>query len=100
MVDFSRIYVMTSEYGAASQLEKIDMLDYADLVVLNKYDQAVALKTRCATFVNNGNAIASAILQGRTDEATPVYPTIASQFNDPGISWMFVRTMSPPRATR
>ncbi len=38
MVNFS-VYVMTSEYGAASQLEKIDMLDFAELVVLNKYDK-------------------------------------------------------------
>ena len=38
MVDYS-VYVMTSEYGAASQLEKIDMLDFADLIVLNKYDK-------------------------------------------------------------
>jgi len=41
MVDFS-VYVMTSEYGAASQLEKIDMLDFADLIILNKYDKRVA----------------------------------------------------------
>jgi len=86
MVDFS-VYVMTSEYGAASQLEKIDMLDFADLIVLNKYDKRGAedaLRDIRKQWKRNHVAF------GTADEDVPVYPTIASQFNDPGISWMFV----------
>ena len=80
------IYVMTSEYGAASQLEKIDMLDYAEIIVLNKYDRRGAQ-----------DALRDVRKQWRRnhvnfeiqDEDIPVFPTIASQFNDPGLSWMF-----------
>ncbi|MFT5499987.1 MAG: methylmalonyl-CoA mutase [Woeseiaceae bacterium] len=85
MVDFS-VYVMTSEYGAASQLEKIDMLDFADLIVLNKYDKRGAedaLRDIRKQWKRNHLKFQEA------DEDTPVYPSIASQFNDPGISWMF-----------
>jgi methylmalonyl-CoA mutase len=85
MVDFS-VYVMTSDYGAASQLEKIDMLDYADLVVLNKYDKRGAedaLRDIRKQWKRNRMAF------DMPDDDVPVYPTIASQFNDPGISWMF-----------
>jgi len=86
LVDYS-VYVMTSEYGAASQLEKIDMLDFADLIVLNKYDKRGAedaLRDIRKQWKRNHTAFDTA------DEDIPVYPTIASQFNDPGISWMFV----------
>ncbi|MEN7343239.1 MAG: methylmalonyl-CoA mutase family protein [Pseudomonadota bacterium] len=87
LVDFS-MYVMTSDYGAASQLEKIDMLDFADLVVLNKYDKRGA-----------EDALRDIRKQWRRnrlqfhadDDAVPVYPTIASQFNDPGLTFMFAR---------
>jgi len=85
LVDFS-VYVMTSEYGAASQLEKIDMLDFADLIVLNKYDKRGAedaLRDIRKQWKRNHVEFHVA------DEDTPVYPTIASQFNDPGITWMF-----------
>jgi methylmalonyl-CoA mutase len=85
LVDFS-VYVMTSEYGAPSQLEKIDMLDFADLIVLNKYDKRGAedaLRDIRKQWKRNHTAFDTA------DEDIPVYPTIASQFNDPGISWMF-----------
>ncbi len=85
MVDFS-IYVMTSEYGAASQLEKIDMLDFADMIVLNKYDKRGAedaLRDVRKQWKRNHVAFDVA------DDDIPVFPTIASQFNDPGISWMF-----------
>ena len=85
MVDFS-VYVMTSDYGAASQLEKIDMLDFADLVVLNKYDKRGAedaLRDIRKQWKRNHLAFDT------PDDDVPVYPTIASQFNDPGVSWMF-----------
>ncbi len=85
MVDYS-VYVMTSDYGAASQLEKIDMLDFADLIVLNKYDKRGAedaLRDIRKQWKRNHVQFETA------DEDIPVYPTIASQFNDPGISWMF-----------
>ncbi|MGI9238282.1 MAG: methylmalonyl-CoA mutase family protein [Woeseiaceae bacterium] len=85
MVDFS-VYVMTSEYGAASQLEKIDMLDFADLIVLNKYDKRGAEDAlRDVRKQWKRNHVAFSV----SDDDVPVYPTIASQFNDPGISWMF-----------
>ena len=85
LVDFP-MYVMTSDFGAPSQLEKIDMLDYAELVVLNKYDKRGAedaLRDVRKQWKRNRVAFSMA------DEDVPVYPTIASQFNDPGISWMF-----------
>jgi len=86
LVDFP-MYVMTSDYGAASQLEKIDMIDYAELIVLNKYDKRGAedaLRDVRKQWKRNRTAFKTA------DADVPVYPTIASQFNDPGISWMFV----------
>jgi methylmalonyl-CoA mutase len=85
MVDYS-VYVMTSEYGAASQLEKIDMLDFADLIVLNKYDKRGAedaLRDVRKQWKRNHVAFET------PDDEVPVFPTIASQFNDPGVSWMF-----------
>ena len=85
MVDFS-VYVMTSDFGAQSQLEKIDMLDYAELVVLNKFDKRAAedaLRDVRKQWKRNHLAF------NARDDEIPVYPTIASQFNDPGISWMF-----------
>ncbi len=86
LVDFP-MYVMTSDFGAPSQLEKIDMLDYAELVVLNKFDKRGAedaLRDVRKQWKRNRTAFSM------KDEDVPVYPTIASQFNDPGISWMFV----------
>ena len=85
MVDFS-VYVMTSDYGAASQLEKIDMVDFADLIVLNKYDKRGAEDAlRDVRKQWKRNYLKFKV----SDEDVPVYPTIASQFNDPGVSWMF-----------
>ncbi len=86
LVDFP-MYVMTSDFGAPSQLEKIDMLDYAELVVLNKFDKRGAedaLRDVRKQWKRNRQAFTL------KDEDVPVYPTIASQFNDPGVSWMFV----------
>jgi len=85
LVDFP-MYVMTSDYGAASQLEKIDMIDYAELIVLNKYDKRGAedaLRDVRKQWKRNRVAFQT------PDAEVPVYPTIASQFNDPGVSWMF-----------
>lgn len=90
LVDLS-IYVMTSEYGAATQLEKIDMLDLADLVVLNKYEKRGAedaLRDICKQVKRNRGWFSKA------DEELPVYPTIASQFNDKGTNRLFAAMMS------
>ena len=84
-VDLS-LYVMTPEYGAASQLEKINMLDYADIVVLNKFDKAGALDAlhdvKRQYKRNHG-------LWTAKDEDLPVVGTIAAQFNDTGINELF-----------
>ncbi|MHB8571315.1 MAG: methylmalonyl-CoA mutase family protein, partial [Metallibacterium sp.] len=86
LVDFPA-YVMTSDYGAASQLEKIDMLDFAELIVLNKFDRRGAEDAlRDVRKQWKRNRVKFQL----KDEEVPVYPTIASQFNDPGVTWMFV----------
>lgn len=85
LVDFS-VYVMTGDYGAASQLEKIDMIDYADLVILNKYDKRGsedALRDIKKQWRRNHKDFS------RSEDEIPVYPAIASQFNDPGVTWAF-----------
>ncbi|HWF56227.1 MAG TPA: methylmalonyl-CoA mutase family protein [Solirubrobacteraceae bacterium] len=82
------VYVMTSEFGAASQLEKIDMLDLAEIVVINKFDKRGAqdaLRDVRKQWKRNHVAFDTG------DDAIPVYPTIASMFNDPGLWWMFVK---------
>jgi isobutyryl-CoA mutase len=81
------VYVMTSEFGAASQLEKIDMLDLAEIVVINKFDKQGApdaLRDVRKQWRRNRAAFELA------EDEVPVYPTIASQFADPGVTWMFV----------
>jgi isobutyryl-CoA mutase len=86
LVDLS-MYVMTSEFGAASQLEKIDMLDLADIVVINKFDKGGAedaLRDVRKQWRRNHGAFDT------SGDELPVYPTVASQFDDPGLSWMFV----------
>ncbi len=75
------LYVMTPDYGAPSQLEKIDMLDFADLIVLNKCDRrgaADALRDVRKQWCRNRNR------PGAAAEEIPVYPTIARNWNDPG----------------
>lgn len=80
------IYVMTSEYGAATQLEKINMLDLAEMVVLNKFEKKGSLDAlrdvRKQMKRNRGAWDAKA-------EQMPVYPTIAAQFNDKGVNRLF-----------
>jgi methylmalonyl-CoA mutase len=85
LVDVS-VYVMTSEFGAPSQLEKIDMLDFADLIVLNKFEKRGAedaLRDVRKQVARNRK------LFGVPPEQLPVYPTIASQFNDAGVNTLF-----------
>ncbi|MCB9364954.1 MAG: methylmalonyl-CoA mutase family protein [Flavobacteriales bacterium] len=80
------LYVMTPEFGAATQLEKIDMLDFADVVALNKFDKRGALdaiRDVKKQYKRNHNAFDMA------DEDVPVYGTIASQFNDPGMNSLY-----------
>jgi len=86
LVDLS-LYVMTGEYGAASQLEKIDMLDYADFIVLNKSEKRGAedsLRDVRKQWRRNHPERAQL-----PDVQLPVFPTIASRFNDPGVNRLF-----------
>jgi methylmalonyl-CoA mutase len=77
------VYVMTPEYGAPTQLEKIDMLDHAALVILNKFERKGAedaLRDVRKQLKRNHE------LFHESDESLPVFGTIASQFNDPGVT--------------
>jgi len=80
------VYVMTPEFGAPTQLEKIDMLEYADLVVLNKFDRKGA---QDALFAVRKQYQRNFKRFGEPLEAMPVFPTLASQFNDPGVNRFF-----------
>jgi methylmalonyl-CoA mutase len=80
------VYVMTSEYGAPSQLEKIDMIDYADMVVINKFDRA---GSEDALRDVRKQLRRSRGLAGTPDDGLPVYGTIASRFNDAGTNALF-----------
>lgn len=80
------LYVMTPEYGAATQLEKIDMLDFADVIALNKFDKRGALdalRDVKKQFQRNHG-----LWSAKVDDM-PVYGTIASQFNDPGMNSLY-----------
>ena len=80
------LYVMTPEFGAATQLEKIDMLDFADVVALNKFDKRGALDAlRDVKKQYKRNHM----LFEASDDDIPVYGTIASQFNDPGMNQLY-----------
>jgi methylmalonyl-CoA mutase len=80
------LYVMTPEYGAASQLEKINMLDYADVICINKFDKAGALDALAD--VRKQYKRNHALWQEK-DDALPVIGTIASKFNDDGVNHLF-----------
>ena len=85
------LYIMTPEFGAATQLEKIDMLDFADVVAINKFDKRGALdalRDVRKQYKRNHN------LWDADDESLPVAGTIASQFNDPGTNRLYVKLIS------
>jgi methylmalonyl-CoA mutase len=89
IVDFSdlAVYVMTPEYGAATQLEKIDMLDFADLVAINKADKEGARDAlRDVRKQWKRNRLAFTV----DDEELPVHLTVASDFNDPGTNRFYL----------
>ncbi|MBB5509495.1 methylmalonyl-CoA mutase [Paraburkholderia sp. JPY681] len=82
------LYVMTPEFGAASQLEKIDMLDFASFVAINKFDRKGAQDAL--------RDVAKQVQRNRADFATspdamPVFGTIASRFNDDGVTALYLR---------
>ncbi|NCG30718.1 MAG: methylmalonyl-CoA mutase, partial [Bacteroidetes bacterium] len=84
------LYVMTPEFGAATQLEKIDMLDFADIVAVNKFDKRGSLdavRDVKKQYKRNHQ------LWDTSDEEIPVYGTIASQFNDPGTNTLYKAIM-------
>ena len=84
------LYVMTPEFGAATQLEKIDMLDFADLVALNKFDKRGALdaiRDVKKQYQRNHN------LWDVDTDSMPIFGTIASQFNDPGMNTLYKSIM-------
>ncbi|GAB3544270.1 methylmalonyl-CoA mutase family protein [Spirosoma fluminis] len=85
------LYVMTAEYGAATQLEKIDMLDFADVIAINKFDKRGsldALRDVRKQYRRNHN------LWDNADEDLPIIGTIAAQFNDAGMNTLFSLLMS------
>jgi methylmalonyl-CoA mutase len=85
LVDCS-LYVMTAEFGAASQLEKIDMLDFADVVAINKYERRGSEDARrdvARQLVRNREAF------GQTWEEMPVFGTSAASFNDDGVTALY-----------
>jgi len=84
------LYVMTPEYGAATQLEKIDMLDFADVIAINKFDKRGALdalRDVKKQYKRNHQ------LWDTNDDDLPVFGTIASQFNDPGMNRLYKEIM-------
>ncbi|MEA2041437.1 MAG: methylmalonyl-CoA mutase family protein [Bacteroidota bacterium] len=84
------MYVMTPEYGAATQLEKIDMLDFADIIAVNKFDKRGALdalKDVKKQYQRNHE------LFDRAFDDMPIYGTVASQFNDSGVNKFYVALM-------
>jgi isobutyryl-CoA mutase len=84
------LYVMTPEYGAATQLEKIDMLDFADIIAINKFDKKGALdalRDVKKQYQRNHQ------LFNQSPDTMPVYGTIASQFNDPGMNSLYKAVM-------
>ncbi len=84
------LYVMTPEYGAATQLEKIDMLDFADIIAINKFDKKGAqdaLRDVKKQYQRNHQQF------DKSPDSMPVFGTIASQFNDPGMNRLYKAVM-------
>ncbi len=82
------LYVMTAEYGAATQLEKIDMLDFADVIAINKFDKGGsldALRDVRKQYRRNHDQFDG------SDEDLPIFGTVASQFHDPGVNLLYRR---------
>ncbi|MCP4902968.1 MAG: methylmalonyl-CoA mutase family protein [bacterium] len=94
IVDISdlSLYVMTPEYGAAMQLEKVDMLDYADFVAINKFDRPRALDA--LRDVRKQYRRCHELFEGPADEDLPVFPTCAHQFHDHGVNSLFLGIVS------
>ena len=85
------LYVMTAEYGAQTQLEKIDMLDFADVIAINKFDHRGsqdALRDVRKQYKRNHDLFQAG------DDDLPVYGTIASQFNDPGMNALYAELLA------
>jgi methylmalonyl-CoA mutase len=85
LVDVS-LYVMTPEFGAASQLEKIDMLDFADFVAINKFDRKGAedaLRDVRKQYQRNHEAF------NQSPDEMPVFGTMAARFNDDGVTALY-----------
>jgi methylmalonyl-CoA mutase len=85
------LYVMTPEFGAATQLEKIDMLDFADMVAINKFDKRGALdalRDVRKQYKRNHKLFFA------KDDDLPIYGTMASQFNDPGMNELFAKLVN------
>ncbi|MGL1885310.1 MAG: methylmalonyl-CoA mutase family protein [Reichenbachiella sp.] len=85
------LYVMTPEYGAATQLEKIDMLDFADIIAINKFDKRGALdaiRDVRKQYQRNHQ------LWEDQEEALPVFGTIAAQFSDPGMNKLYLAILT------
>src|SRR3546814_6722472 len=86
---------MTPEYGAATQLEKIDMLDFADIIALNKFDKRGALdalRDVKKQYQRNHQLWTTAL------DTMPVFGTIASQFNDPGTNQLYKKILDTTRS--
>jgi len=89
IIDFSDVtlYVMTPEFGAATQLEKIDMLDFADIIAINKFDKRGAedaLRDVRKQYARNHDLFDTDL------ESLPIFGTIASQYNDTGVNKFFI----------
>ena len=84
------LYVMTAEYGAATQLEKIDMLDFADVIAINKFDKGGSLDA--LRDVRKQYRRNHEMFDG-SDEDLPIFGTVASQFHDLGVNELYRRLM-------